>query len=148
MDGMSTQDLLNGQDLSTANVDDLLAAMKQEEGPAPAAPVEEPKPKRGRKKTAEPEPIADLPNLDEMIAKEAAADAAALAAAEAPVDPDAMLAAMASAESAADVDAAMAAMAAGASPMPEMPVEMPTAEAAPMPEMLLRFPVPGSCQKY
>ena len=27
MEGMSTQDILNGQDLSTANVDDLLAAM-------------------------------------------------------------------------------------------------------------------------
>ena len=28
MEGMSTQDLLNGQDLSTANVDDLLAGVE------------------------------------------------------------------------------------------------------------------------
>ncbi len=51
MEGMSTQDILNGQDLSTANVDDLLAAMSA--GEAQAAPAEEaPKPKRGRKKAA------------------------------------------------------------------------------------------------
>ena len=51
MEGMSTQDILNGQDLSTANVDDLLAAMGANEAPVEAAPVEEaPKPKRGRKK--------------------------------------------------------------------------------------------------
>ena len=59
MDGMSTQDILNGQDLSTANVDDLLAAMKASEAaaePAPAEPeAEAPKPKKSRKK-AEPEP--------------------------------------------------------------------------------------------
>ena len=53
MEGMSTQDILNGQDLSTANVDDLLAAMGANEA-AQAAPVEEaPKPKRGRKKAAD-----------------------------------------------------------------------------------------------
>ena len=64
MDGMSTQDLLNGQDLSTANVDDLLAAMKQEESSGEPAPVQEeaPKPKRGRPKK-EAEPIPDLPDL-------------------------------------------------------------------------------------
>ena len=39
MEGMSTQEMINGQDLSTANVDDLLAAMKAEE--AAAAPAEE-----------------------------------------------------------------------------------------------------------
>ena len=64
MEGMSTQDILNGQDLSTANVDDLLAAMSA--GEAEAAPAEEAqKPKRGRKKAAaaEPAPIEDLPNL-------------------------------------------------------------------------------------
>ena len=48
MEGMSTQDILNGQDLSTANVDDLLAAMAageasqgQATAPAPEEPVEE-----------------------------------------------------------------------------------------------------------
>ena len=30
MEGMNTQDMLGGQDLSTANVDDLIAAMKAE----------------------------------------------------------------------------------------------------------------------
>ena len=76
MDGMSTQDLLNGQDLSTANVDDLLAAMKQGEPSAEAAPVvEEPKPAPEHKKTAA-EPLADLPNVEDLIAAEQAAQLA------------------------------------------------------------------------
>ena len=42
MEGMSTQDILNGQDLSTANVDDLLAAMgANEAASAEAAPEED-----------------------------------------------------------------------------------------------------------
>ncbi len=69
MEGMSTQDILNGQDLSTANVDDLLAAMKAEE--KPATPVAEASvqemPKSSRKK-AELEPIADIPDLEAMLA--------------------------------------------------------------------------------
>ena len=74
MEGMSTQELLNGQDLSTANVDDLLAAMKQEELAAEPAPEPEPpKPKRGTKK-AEPEPIADLPDLESILEQTAKAE--------------------------------------------------------------------------
>ena len=40
MDGMSTQDILNGQDLSTANVDDLLAAMGASEAATAKGPDE------------------------------------------------------------------------------------------------------------
>ena len=90
MEGMSTQEILNGQDLSTANVDDLLAAMAA--GEAQATPAEEaPKPKRGRKKAAEPAPIEDLPNLDEIMANTSADTASPAETAEA----DAMAAAMA-----------------------------------------------------
>ena len=128
MEGMSTQDILNGQDLSTANVDDLLAAMKTEE-PAPAAqaPVaeEKPKPKRGRPKKVV-EPIEEIPNLEEMIAAEAAAESSgeAVPAAEIPTEapvaeavPAVEIPAEAPAEAVpeeapVDMDAMMAAMAA------------------------------------
>ena len=128
MDGMSTQDILNGQDISTANVDDLLAAMAQVEGAA-AAPVEEPKPKKTRKKAAEPEAIAPIPNLDEILASSGAEGAAP--AEDGPVDIDAIMAAMnavdaqQTADAPVDVDAMMAAMMAG---------EVTPAEAAAAPE--------------
>ena len=92
MEGMSTQDILNGQDLSTANMDDFLAAMgANEAASAEAAPEEAPKPKRGRKKASEKEPIKDLPNLDEILAAPLADAPSPAEAAEA----DAMAAAMA-----------------------------------------------------
>ena len=141
MDGMSTQDILNGQDISTANVDDLLAAMAQVEGAA-AAPVEEPKPKKTRKKAAEPEAIAPIPNLDEILASSGAEGAAP--AEDGPVDIDAIMAAMnavdaqQTADAPVDVDAMMAAMMAGeaapaeAAAAPEAPVADATADIDPV----------------
>ena len=110
MDGMSTQDILNGQDLSTANVDDLLAAMSAGEAAPEAASEEAPKPKRGRKKAA-PEPIQDIPNLEDIMA--ASAEESAPSPAET-----------------AEADAMAAAMAAIAAEAPaEAPVEAPAEEA-------------------
>ena len=81
MEGMSTQEMINGQDLSTANVDDLLAAMAAETPAPEPAPAEAPKPKRGRPKKTAPEPAPDLPDLEAMLA-ETKAEAAASSPAE------------------------------------------------------------------
>ncbi|SEG45212.1 hypothetical protein SAMN02910276_03008, partial [Butyrivibrio sp. Su6] len=109
MEGMNTQDMLGGQDLSTANVDDLIAAMKAEEGAAvQEQAAEAPTPKKPRKKV-EKEPVQDIPDLEAMLAaneQEVTAEAPVeVPAAEVPVE-------MPVAETA------------------EMPAEMPAAEEA------------------
>ena len=68
MDGMSTQELLKGQDLSSANVDDLLAALRQEEGRPVESPVDEIIRHEHSNTKAESGPITDLPDLDAILA--------------------------------------------------------------------------------
>ena len=66
MDGMSTQDLLNGQDLSTANVDDLLAAMGANEA-AQAAPVEEAAPPSDNPEGDIAADTGEMPETDHFV---------------------------------------------------------------------------------
>ena len=149
MDGMSTQELLKGQDLSSANVDDLLAALRQEEGRPVESPVDEIIRHEHSNTKAESGPITDLPDLDAILAASHEAEKAemeqAAAAVETPAENldnilnaeiDALSgnptpAEEAMAEMAPEVDMALTEAA------PEMPVaaeampEMPVAEATP-----------------